>query len=83
MKILAWNCRGLGNAPAVSGLLRCHKAEEADILFLSETKLDERRMLEFKKKLGMISMEVVDCDGRSGGLAALWRGGVKVVLRSK
>lgn len=63
---MAWNCWGLGNALAVRGLLRCHKAEEADVLFLSETKLDERRMQEFKKKLGMAHMEVVDCVGKEG-----------------
>ena len=78
MKLLAWNCRGLGNAPAVRGLLRCHKAEEADILFLSETKLDDKRMLVFKKKLGMANMEVVDCEGkgwkllRFGGEGLMW-----------
>ncbi|XP_021315303.1 uncharacterized protein LOC110434863 [Sorghum bicolor] len=41
MKIVAWNCRGLGNRPAVQGLLDLQKSEKADILFLSETKLDE------------------------------------------
>ena len=44
--------RGLGNAPAVRGLLRCHIAEEADILFLLETKLDEKRMIVLKKEVG-------------------------------
>ena len=30
------NCRGLGNQPAVHGLLDLQKAEEPDILFLSK-----------------------------------------------
>jgi hypothetical protein len=83
MKLLAWNYWGLGNAPAVHGLLRCRKVEEVDVLFLLETKLDEKMMTMFKKKLGMANMEVVDCEGKGRGLAAFWWGGIDVVLRSK
>jgi exonuclease III len=72
MKLMAWNCWGLGNAPTVRGLLRCHKAKRADILFLFETKLDEKRMQVFKKKLGLANMEVVDCVGKGEGLVVLW-----------
>ena len=64
MKIIAWNYRGLGNAPAVRGLLRCQKSEVGDILFLSETKMNEKWMEVMRKKLGMARMEVVDCEGR-------------------
>ena len=66
MKIIAWNYRGLGNAPAVRGLLRCQKSEVGDILFLSETKMNEKRMEVMRKKLGMARMEVVDCEGKGG-----------------
>ena len=44
MKLVAWNCRGLGNRPAVRSLLELQKTEDADILFLSETKMDRRRI---------------------------------------
>jgi hypothetical protein len=68
MKLMAWNCRGLGNSPAVRGLLRCQKSVDADILFLSETKMDERRMEKMKFKLGMGNMVVVDSEGKGGEL---------------
>jgi exonuclease III len=52
MKLIAWNYRGLGNSPAVCGLLKCQKSEEADILFLSETELDEKRLVTTHVQLG-------------------------------
>ncbi|KAK1650817.1 hypothetical protein QYE76_068622 [Lolium multiflorum] len=73
MKAIAYNCRGLGNQPAVQGLLELQKAEDPDILFLSETKLDRERMKRIKVLLGMPNMEAKDCEGRSGGLALLWK----------
>ncbi|KAK1619807.1 hypothetical protein QYE76_025324 [Lolium multiflorum] len=73
MKAIAYNCRGLGNQPAVQGLLELQKAEDLDILFLSETKLDRERMKRIKVLLGMPNMEAKDCEGRSGGLALLWK----------
>lgn len=82
MKLMAWNCRGLGNAPAVRGLLNCQKSVMADVLFLSETKLDEKRMQKFKFKLGMGNMVAVDCEGKGGGIAVLWRSGINVVLQN-
>ena len=76
MKIVAWNCRGLGNRPAVRGLLGMQKSEGADILFLSETKLDERRMQKFRWMLGLPNMIVKDCEGKGrGGLQCYGGGG--------
>ena len=74
MKIMAWNCRGLGNLPAVRGLLDLQKAEGVDILFLSETKLDKQRMERFKWMLGLGNMVVRSCVGKIGGIVVLWRG---------
>lgn len=69
MKIVAWNCRGLGHRPAARGLLKLQKKEDPDILFLSETKLDKARMEKFRSMLGLQHMLVQNNNGNSGGLA--------------
>lgn len=69
MKIIAWNCRGLGNNTVVRGLLNVQKKEDPDVLFLSEKKLVMSRIKGFRWKLGLSNMIVKDCSGCSGGLA--------------
>jgi hypothetical protein len=83
MKLLVWNYQGLGNVPVVCGLLNCHKLEKANVLFFSETKSDEKKMKILRMKLGLENMEVVECEGKGGRIAVLWRRGVNVVLRNK
>ena len=83
MRIIAWNCRALGNGPAVRGLLDLQKREDPDILFLSETKSDEKRMKHIRWLLGMKHMVVKECRGKSGGLALFWKEGIPVELHTK
>lgn len=82
MKITTWNYRGFGNGPAVKGLLDLQKQVDLDILFLSETKLDGRKMEKFKWILGMSNMVLKDCDGKSGGLAMLWKKEINLELHN-
>jgi exonuclease III len=82
MKIVAWNCRGLGKSPAVRGLLSLQKEEDPDILFLSETKMDRNKIEGLRWRLGLTNMVVKDCSGKSGGLAIFWRKGVNFQLRT-
>lgn len=77
MKLAAWNCRGLGNNPAVRGLLNFQKSEKVDILFLSETKMTEKRMLRFKQMLQLGNMVGVDAVGKGGELQCF--GGVELM----
>jgi exonuclease III len=72
----------LGNASAVRGLLDLQKRESPDILFLSETKMDWRRIERFRWSLQMPNVVVKDCMGYSGGLALFWKRDVDITIKS-
>jgi len=80
MKLIAWNCRGLGNSLAIRSLLNLQKEEDPNILFLSETKMDEKRIEGLRWKLGLTNLVVKDCKGKSGGLAIFWRKEINLQL---
>ena len=80
MKLIAWNCRGLGNSLAIRSLLNLQKEEDPNILFLSETKMDEKRIEGLRWKLGLTNLVVKDCKGKSGGLSIFWRKEINLQL---
>ncbi|XP_050242088.1 uncharacterized protein LOC126691051 [Quercus robur] len=82
MSVLAWNCRGLGTPPAVRTLTEEVKEKNPILVFLAETKATTERMKGFQYKLGFTQGIVVPCDGKSGGLAMLWKEGVDVRFKS-
>ena len=82
MSILAWNCRGLGTSPAVRTLTDEVKKKNPMLVFLVETKASTKRMKGFQNKLGFTQGIVVPSDGRSGGLALLWREGTDIRFKN-
>lgn len=82
MKIISWNCRGLGNGPAVHSLLKLGRVEDPDILFLCETRLTKKELDRFRWMLGLANMNAWEAEGRSRGVALFWRRGLEVALRS-
>uniref|UniRef100_A0A5B7A8Z2 Endonuclease/exonuclease/phosphatase domain-containing protein n=1 Tax=Davidia involucrata TaxID=16924 RepID=A0A5B7A8Z2_DAVIN len=82
MKILSWNCRGLGNPRSVRALRQMVREEAPKILFLSETKSDKTRMEYIKQHVGFANGVYVESEGRSGGLGLLWKEGLVISLRS-
>ncbi|PNT67191.1 hypothetical protein BRADI_3g22376v3 [Brachypodium distachyon] len=81
MKIVSWNCRGLGNRTAVRGLLELQKSENPDMVFLSETGLIKSKLEKFRWMLGLPNLLARDWDETGGrGMALFWRSDVDVVL---
>jgi hypothetical protein len=69
MRLIAWNCQGLENGPAVRGLLDVQKKEDPNVLFLSKMKHNKRWMEGFRWRLNMPNMVVKDSEGTRDGLA--------------
>ncbi|XP_041001144.1 uncharacterized protein LOC121246895 [Juglans microcarpa x Juglans regia] len=72
MKILSWNCRGLGNPQTVQNLLLLVKDKKSNMVFLMETKLVACKVEGINRRLGWEGCFVVDLLKRKGGLALLW-----------
>jgi hypothetical protein len=58
------------------------KEKKPKIVFLMETKARAKRMERVRSQLGFEYMLVVDCVGRSGGLALLWSTEVEVEIQN-
>jgi exonuclease III len=82
MSILSWNCRGLGNPRIVQDFRRMVKEKRPNIVFIMETKLRKRKLETIRLKVGFANMFVVDCVGRSGGLALFWEEGWGVEVQN-
>uniref|UniRef100_A0A803NV61 Reverse transcriptase domain-containing protein n=1 Tax=Cannabis sativa TaxID=3483 RepID=A0A803NV61_CANSA len=78
MKLLSWNCRGLGQARAVSALRGLVVNENLDVLFLMETKVNLSRMNWIWRHLGFVNAIVVEAMGSAGGLCLCWKQGVEI-----
>lgn len=79
MKILSWNCRGLGRSSTISRLRESIRLNLPDIIFLCETK----QSFDFVKKTisklpGYDNWTVREPTGRKGGMLAAWNQNVDV-----
>ncbi|CAM8957099.1 unnamed protein product [Rhodiola kirilowii] len=82
MKLLSWNCRGLGRPRTVRALRDAIRAVSPQVVCLMETKKKDADGNWLKWKLGFPNGLVVGCRGRSGGLAMLWNDRVNITLLS-
>ncbi len=80
MRLLCWNCRGLGNPCTVRELIILNKEQGPSVLFLSETRLDSVGIEFLRVKLKMVGAFCVQRYHTGGGLAMLWFDQVDVVV---
>ena len=73
MKLLAMNCRGLGNDPAVRSVLDVQRKNDPDVIFLSETHLESYPAECLRRRMRMDRKFVCVGDGRKGGLLLFWK----------
>ena len=82
MRVLVWNCRGIGNPRAVPALSLLVRQEKPDILCLMETKTSSMEFEKLKWKLQFNGGLGISGDGRKGGMGILWNNEVKVSIQS-
>jgi exonuclease III len=70
MKIVSWNCRGLGGVLKVEEIKNMLKSEKPDILLIQKTKMTEEEVLDISNLLWKeISGMAFSSKGASGGIA--------------
>ncbi|XP_050222506.1 uncharacterized protein LOC126672595 [Mercurialis annua] len=72
MRILFWNCQGLGNPLTIQQLQALCKQHSPDMIILVETKNQVNKIISLKKRLRFQSHFAIDPIGLSGGMSILW-----------
>ncbi|XP_074342622.1 uncharacterized protein LOC141680237 [Apium graveolens] len=82
MNSLAWNYQGLGAPGKIQFLQDVTRYEQPKCIFLSETISSRKKMEELCAKLRFEGLITVEPQGRSGGIAMLWKDAIEVNLMS-
>jgi len=72
MRLISWNCQGLGNPLTVQALKVLVTQEKPDIVFLMETKNQTQQILSIQRKLNFSAGFFQEPTGLAGGLALFW-----------
>lgn len=73
VKILSWNYWGLGNPRIVLKIGRLVQEKKLAIVFLMETKIENKQVVRIKLKLGLLNGLAIYLIGNQGGFSLLWR----------
>ena len=82
MKLLCWNCRGIGDPATVRELRDLVEISSPAILCLVETQLQKSRVEGLWTMLGYDFSFRVGCTGRSGGLCIFWKNSFEVAIKN-
>ncbi len=66
MRILSWNCWGVGRTPTVRALKALIRSEGPDIVFVVETKSSSPKLEKVKSSMGFAGLFCVDAVGKVG-----------------
>lgn len=72
MKIISWNCQGLGNPLTIQELRALIALERPSLVFLMETKNKATMVESISKKLQFQHLFLENPTGIAGGLALMW-----------
>ena len=73
MKLLSWNCQGLGNPWTVRSLQKLLKDQGPMVCFLMETRLDKKGFDKHCKDLPLQNKFIVKKPNGGGVMALLWK----------
>jgi exonuclease III len=83
MKIVSWNCRGLGNPAKNEAVKDLMKVEPKDILMLQETKIEGEALLEINKHKWQKNIgKAISARGTFEGIATLWKAEQFILVNS-
>ncbi|CAM8993856.1 unnamed protein product [Rhodiola kirilowii] len=82
MRIIGWNCRGVGGPRAVRSICDVVRTHRPSIFGLIETKKNDGNWDPIRCRLGFKGCVAVDSRGKSGGLALMWTDEVELELLS-
>lgn len=73
MKIVSWNCRGMGSKAKEEAMRSLIRQESPDILLVEETKMEESSFVQANRKFWKKDgAHATSARGASGGLGSLW-----------
>ncbi|XP_050241207.1 uncharacterized protein LOC126690119 [Quercus robur] len=80
MKLLKWNCQGLGNSWTIQSLHKLVRDQAPTVCFLMETRLDKKGFAKHGRDLPFQNKFIVKkpYSGGGGGLALLWKSEVRL-----
>ncbi|KAL9670235.1 hypothetical protein QQ045_007786 [Rhodiola kirilowii] len=82
MRIIGWNCRGVGGPRAIRSICDVVRTHRPSIFGLIETKKNDGNWDPIRCRLGFKGCVAVDSRGKSGGLALMWTDEVELELLS-